>query len=230
MPAGILCLGIPTTIFSTAKLREKLRQSARRHESGMTSLARSSVNWIDLLRAGMGAWIIQKVLPTSSAGQDDLALTFLVAQVAIFTFAVVAQTIWIQRPICVIGPLFFLSGLAFILCGPIVAGFALALSLGCALMLRRLSLAFLFVPASLLIFAALFGRIGIMTIVTAGAFALPAFLSFAFHTRIAFARRPITVSHSALRPAPMDSEAEAGIVITPDFTAARIEVANESLA
>ena len=180
MPVGILFLGVPATALCSSKVRARLRQPARRRESGMTSLARTPLNWVDLVRAGIGAWLIQNALSSARSGQDDLALIFLVVQVALISIAVLIQTIRLGRPMRVTGPLFFLSGLALVLCGPLVAGFALALGLSCALMLRRLGLVFAFVPPGVLVFGYLLGQLGIMTIVIAGAFALPLFFPSPF--------------------------------------------------
>jgi hypothetical protein len=234
MPVGILFLGVPATALCSTKVRARLRQPARRRESGMTSLARTPINWVDLVRAGIGAWLIQNALSSARSGQDDLALIFLAVQIALVSIAVLVQTVRLGRPMHVTGPLFFLSGLALVLCGPLVAGFALALGLSCALMLRRLGLVFAFVPPGLLVFGYLFGQLGIMTIVIAGAFALPLFLSFALHSRITYARRPAgprSIKEAALRiEAPGEPEAGAAVVITPDFGAARVKVGRGSIA
>ena len=234
VPVGILCLGAPATAIGSAKVRSKLRQPARRHESGLISLARAPLNWIDLVRAAAGAWLIQHVLSSDRSGQDDLALTFLAAQIVLVSIAVLIQTVRLGHPLRVTGPLFFLSGLALVLCGPLVAGFALALCLACALMLRRLSLIFVFVPVGLVIFGCLFGQLGIMTLVTAGIFALPTFLSFALHTRIAFARRPVRpriLVEPVVQPeAAPETEAGGAVVITPDFSSAQVKITRGHLA
>jgi hypothetical protein len=228
LPLGLVCLGIPAPVMCSDRVREKLRQPARRHESGIVSLLRSGVNWIDLVRGAAGAWLVQHVFRVAHGGQDDLATTFLIAQLATLFIGVVAQTIWIDRSPRILGPAFFLAGLTLVVSGPLVGGFALVLGFAAALMLRRLSLAFAFVPASLLAFGLLFHQLGLPVLFNAGAFALPAFLAFASGSRIAFARRPVPLRSYADESGPVefpaDSRAREAMVITPDFTASRANI------
>jgi hypothetical protein len=232
LPLGVLLLAVPSTLLTSASVRKKMRNTARRHEFGLTSLARTLVNWIDLFRAAAGAWIIQYALPLGASGQTELSIADLSAQLTIVTLVVVAQTVWLDRPVRIIGPLFFLSGLALVLCGPLVGVFALSLGIGCALMLRRLSLAFFFVPAAIIGFGRLFGRIEIMMFATAASFLLPTILSFGTRSRLAFARRPIEATEIGTSPPESVGEQPdiSSVVITPDFTSSRHKVAEESLA
>ena len=59
----------------------------------------------------------------------------------------------------------------------------------CALMIGRVSAVFALVPVALVAFGILFDEFDPMTAFNAAAFALPAFLSFTFGTRISFVRR-----------------------------------------
>jgi hypothetical protein len=112
-------------------------------------------------------------------------------QIALLCIGVMAQTVWFSPKLLPIGPTFYLVGLTLMLCGPMVGCFGLVLGYTSALMLRRLSLSFFFVPASLAAFALLFHRFGLMTVFNALAFALPMLLAFALGERIAYARRPV---------------------------------------
>jgi hypothetical protein len=235
VPVGIVLLCLPTTLISPQKLKDKMRQAARRHESGMGSIARARINWIDLFRAAAGAWMVQYGLPVGGSG-DDQNMAFEIAQIAIFSLAVLMQTIWIDKPVRIIGPLFYFTGLSLVVCGPLVAGLAIALGLGCALMLRRLRIVFLITPAVLLSFAYLFREMGAMMMIMAGAFALPAFLSFALGIRIAFARRPATDTNNSSYTRPYDptsrsfGDEDPGDVITTDFTDETAKSTRESIA
>ena len=195
LPLALLCLWIPAVVVSSAEVREKLRQQVRRHDDGFTSLLRNWVNWLDLGRSVAGAWMLQRVISAFSVGQDDLATTILCVHLAILIVGVVAQTLWFSQKPLVIGPAFYLIGLTLIVCGPEVGCFGLALGYTCSLMLRRLSFSFFFVPASLVAFALLFHRFGMMTVFNAAAFALPVLLAFALGERIAYARRPVKTRH-----------------------------------
>jgi len=190
LPLALLCLWTPAVVVSSAEVREKLRQQVRRHDDGFTSLLRNWVNWLDLARSAAGAWMLQRVVSTFSVGQDDLTTTILCVHLAILAMGVLAQTMWFSQKPLVIGPAFYLVGLTLVVCGPQVGFFGLALGYTCALMLRRLSLSFFFIPASLVAFALLFHRFGLMTVFNAAAFALPVLLAFALGERIAYARRP----------------------------------------
>jgi len=190
LPFALLCLWTPAALVSSKGVREKLRQQVRRHEDGFISLTRNWVNWLDLVRSFAGAWMLQRVITTFSVGQDDLTTSIMCVQLAILAIGVLAQTVWYNQKLLVIGPTFFLVGLTFALCGPKAGAFGLALGFISALMLRRLSLSFFFVPGSLVVFAVLFHRFGLITVFNAVAFSLPTLLAFACGERIAYARRP----------------------------------------
>jgi hypothetical protein len=190
LPLALLCLWTPAVVFSSAEVRDKLRQQVRRHDDGFTSLLRNWVNWADLVRSAAGAWMLQQVVTTFSVGQDDLTTTILCVQLALLSVGVLAQTVWFSRKLLPIGPAFYLVGLTLVASGPKVGLFGLVLGYTSALMLRRLSLSSFFVPVSLTAFALLFHRFGLMTVFNALAFALPALIAFALGERIAYARRP----------------------------------------
>ncbi len=221
LPLGLSLLGIPSPAIATSRIRARLRHPARRRDEGLKSLARSWVNWADLVRAWVGVWLIQRVLRASS-GQDDLATVNMGAEMAILCLAVLAQTFWVSRSIRVVGPIFFLTGLTLSLSGPMVGGFALVFGLACALMYKRLSLAFLVIPAGILGFGMLFHQVSLFGLLNATAFLIPEFLAFAFRQRLAFIRSPIT--ERTIRPAeaaiafPVGAKLEEASVIRADFT------------
>lgn len=232
VPAGLALIGVPAAVLSSVKLKEKMRQPARRHEAGLGSIMRAPINWIDLVRAAAGAWMIQHALPTNVAGQDDLTLAYQAVQLTVFSLAIILQVVWLDRQLRVIGPLFFLGGLSFVLCGPLVAGLSLALGLGCALMLQRLRLIFLLAPVCFLGFGYLFGQLDSMVLLMAAGFALPAFISFALGVRIAFARRPVEgVIRIGNYSGPYADytvpyrSSDRDVVITTDFRAEPIKIA-----
>jgi hypothetical protein len=232
LPVGLAVLGVPTAVICGSKMRETLGQPARRHNEGMASLIRSKINWIDLVRGAAGAWLIQKPFQDSVSPQDELASSFLAAQLALLFVGVVAQTLWPRRPARVIGPVFFLTGLTLVLSGPLTGGFALVLGLSCALIFGRLSSVFSLVPVALVGFAFLFNELGLMTAFNAVAFALPAFLAFTFGIRISFVRsvaKPSSHNVAAAQqnvpevaevpemPEVPETAPEADTVIRPDF-------------
>lgn len=189
-PLALVLLWTPSAVMISARMRERLRHPARRRDEGVVSLLRSPLNWIDLLRAAGGAWLVQREVHGYLIGQDDIATVYTVVQYGVLSIAVLAQVIWIDRPVRVVGPAFFLTGLTFVVCGPTIGGFALLLGFTCALMLRRLSLGFVFVPCSLIGFAMFFQELSALILLDSVLFALPMILAFAFGVRLAYIRCP----------------------------------------
>jgi hypothetical protein len=189
-PLALVLLWTPSAVMISARMRERLRHPARRRDEGIVSLLRSPLNWIDLLRAAGGAWLVQREVHGYLIGQDDIATVYTVIQYSVLSIAVLAQVIWIDRPVRVVGPAFFLTGLTFIVCGPTIGGFALLLGFTCALMLRRLSLGFVFVPSSVIGFAMFFQELSPLVLLNSVLFALPMILAFAFGVRLAYVRCP----------------------------------------
>jgi hypothetical protein len=228
LPLGLLCLGIPSPVMCSARVREKLRQPSRRRENTCGAMLTNPINWVDLVRGAGGAWLVQHVLQIAHNGQDDLARTFMVAQLAVLFLGVVAQTVWFDRTPRIIGPVFFLVGFTLAVSGPLTGGFAVMLGFACALMLRSLRLAFRFVPVAILGFAGLFHTAGLFTIFNAAMFGLPFFLSFASGTRLAFARTPQPARNLGYRPVsvefPEGAKTQEAVVIRPDFTPSRVNI------
>ncbi len=221
LPVGLVLLVVPTAVVCGPKMRERLDQPARRRNEGLTSLLRSRINWIDLIRGVAGAWLVQKPFQDSISPQDELATTFLAVQMAVIFMGALAQTLWLHRPARVIGPIFFLTGLTIALSGPMVGGFGLVTGFSCALIFGRLSTVFCLVPIALAAFGLLFHELGVMTVFNAGIFALPAFLAFTLGIRISFVRRSATVTNRVVGTVPsveVEATPEVGSLIRPDFT------------
>jgi hypothetical protein len=155
------------------------------------SLIRCRLNWLDLGRSAFGGWLLQHEILTFRAGQDDLAMVHTFVQVGVLFIAVLVQTVWIDRPLRIIGPTFFITGLTIAVSGPLIGGFALILGLACALMFRRLSLSFIFVPAALVAFGFMFHKMSPLLLFNAAMFSIPTLLAFAFGVRVSYVRRPV---------------------------------------
>ena len=186
---ALIGLWTPVSAFCPSSVKAKLTPGARRRDDGLGSLLRSKLNWLDLVRGGACAWLIQNSVFQFEKGQDELALVFTFVKLAILALAVLAQTVRLTSKPCIIGPVFFLSGVTLAVSGPLVGGFALTLAFTLALMLRRLSHLFITAPVCLAVFGVVFGRLGLTTVFNAGLFALPLFLSFALGVRLSFVRR-----------------------------------------
>jgi hypothetical protein len=179
---------------------------------------------------------VQRALAGALASGDEMAVTFLIVELAIFLAGVTAQTVWLRRPVRVIGPIFFLTGMTLVLSG-LAGGFALVLAFACALMFDRLSAVFVLAPLGLLGFGYLFQELSVTVVFNAAVFALPPLLSFRFGTRMSFLRRlpgaravaapartvaavvpaPIPVPAAAPAIPAEEPEAEVAPVIRPNF-------------
>jgi hypothetical protein len=197
---GIILLAIPTTVLCGAGMRARLNRPVRRFTEGLGPLALSWMNWFDLARGAAGAWLIQHALQDTIASGDELASTFLGIELGVYFLCVLAQTVWIRRPVRIVGPFFFMAGLTLVVSGPLTGGFALVVGLCCALMIGRLSSVFWFVSAGLVGFALLFHRVDLVTAFNALVFLVPAMLAFRFGTRISFMRRPEVEQARARKP------------------------------
>jgi len=228
-PLALLCLWTPSAVMFSARVREKLRNPARRRDEGLVSLLRSGANWVDLARGALGGWLVQHEVQGYRAGQDDIAMVFMAAQFGVLLVGVAMQTIWIDRPVRVIGPAFFVTGLTLTTSGPLIGGFALLLGFTCALMLRRLSLGFVFVPASLIAFSALFHEFSATIVLNVLAFALPTVLAFALGVRMAFVRLPVALPSRSRQPdrpeVPALPEPREATVLPPRFRSSRAKAA-----
>jgi hypothetical protein len=187
---AVVGLWLPGALLMSKTVRTKVRQQVRRQDEGLLALFRCRVNWVDLIRSGVCVWLVRETLATLGAGKTEFATLLTFSELGILLIAVLMQTIWFDPKPSAVGPLFFLTGLTLVYSGAQLGGFALALGLTVALMVRRLSATFLSVPIALAIFGYVFGRLGLSTIGNGLFFALPAFLAFAFGSRIAFVRLP----------------------------------------
>lgn len=203
LPIGIVCLWAPSSLMASASVKTKIRQGIRRNHEGLASLLRCRLNWIDLVRAALGAWLVQHYVASFHDLDSDTRWIPTAAEVAILSIGVLAQIVWLDRKLNIIGPVFFLAGLTMVVCGPLVGGFSLVLALNCALMFRKLGSCFLFGPASVAAFALLFHQLGLLTVIAASLFALPLVLAFATGSRLAFVRTPLPPKRALPRaPAP----------------------------
>jgi hypothetical protein len=232
LPLGVACLVVPTSVICGGRMRERLNQPVRRHNEGLASLIRSPLNWMDLARGAAGAWLLQDGFKGTLASGDELAMTFLAIQFVVLFAGVLAQTLLFHKPVRVIGPLFFLTGITLVISGWLTGGFALVIGYACALMVRRLSIVFVLVPPALIAFGVLFHEISVATAFNAAVFALPTFLCFRYGTRISFVRSPVMhgMKPKKLKPAKEDATSaaapEAPVETVPEtMTEAMPEVA-----
>lgn len=96
------------------------------HERGVRPLAEAmkSRNWVDLLRAAVGAYGVTAVA-FSAPGLPGTHVPTLVCQGGILLVAVLIQMIRIEGRLSFFAPIFFLQGMAFGVCGGLVGMLAM---------------------------------------------------------------------------------------------------------
>jgi hypothetical protein len=109
----------------------------------------------------------------------------LVVQSGVLAVGVLFQTIWHDEELIVLGPLFYIAGATVLLVSWQVAVFSILLGVTLAQMFSRLSWMFMLVPVLLLVFAKLFGGIGITLAVAGCLYLLPLLIATGAQTPVA---------------------------------------------
>jgi hypothetical protein len=144
------------------------------------------LNWIDLARAAGGVWVLRELAITIEPGVTSAGALVLVVQSGVLAVGVLFQTIWHDEELIVLGPLFYIAGATVLLVSWQVAVFSILLGVTLAQMFSRLSWMFMLVPVLLLVFAKLFGGIGITLAVAGCLYLLPLLIAIGAQTPVAF--------------------------------------------
>jgi hypothetical protein len=85
-------------------------------------------NWVDLLRAALGTWILGKLAWTITASTpatvDEARNLALLIQAGALAAGVLLQTLRFKRGLVVLGPVFYLSGITVVMTGWVTGPFA----------------------------------------------------------------------------------------------------------
>jgi len=173
---AIVLLWLPTALFLGRRRRRELRVPDR--ESGLTilSLLASVWSWIDLLRAGAGAWILVylAIRPPLLSGPSTLCS---ILQVAVLGLGVWSQTMLTGSFRLRLAPLCYLVGLSVALLPWQVSLFGGVLGLTLAAMMSQWIMAFWILPVTLVAASVLFQKTGMLNLLLPAVYLVAAILS-----------------------------------------------------
>ena len=187
--ASVLLLWTPTILLMGGPARSRLRNPARNQKVTFPQMALTPLNWIDLLRAAAGVFMLQSwaLLPDPTfpgSGVAAMLLRFLIIGLGVFL-----QSGWVADRLVVMGPTFYLAGLTVALAPWQVWSFALVLGLVAAGLLHRFRWHLATSLGALVAFAALFRAFQPSTLVALSLWMLPLLLNIRANDPIAFLHR-----------------------------------------
>jgi hypothetical protein len=132
--SGVFVLWFPTLLLRLGKGQRI--EEARLGTVSLPQMLRSWGNWVNLLRAMLGAWLLLTV--SFEAAEDDrfAAKIILLTQGALLLIGVLLQMACFARIKAFFAPVFYLTGITIVLPGWECGAFAAAVAWGFALALR----------------------------------------------------------------------------------------------
>ncbi|HUG10450.1 MAG TPA: hypothetical protein VMM36_05530, partial [Opitutaceae bacterium] len=130
-------------------------------------------------------WVLRELAITAETGVSGLGTLLLVVQAGVVAIGVLFQSIWHDEELIVVGPLFYIAGATGLLVSWQVGLFSVLLGVTLAQMFSRLAWMFVLVPLLSLVFAKLFGGIGIALAVAGGLYLLPQLVAIGAQTPVA---------------------------------------------
>ena len=178
---ALVLLWIPTALFIGRRRRHNLCVSDRRR-TGVTflGLLYSVWTWVDLTRAGLGAWVLANLavlppLPTEpSSGTGRHLCTVIV--LGVLFLGVWSQTMLTGSRHLRLAPLGYLVGIAAAMLPWQIAVFGIMLGLCLTGMTGYWILSFWILPITLGAFVALFRQLGLINILVPPLFLIPAIM------------------------------------------------------
>jgi len=183
---AIMLLWTPLMVFVRPSMRERLKNPIRNRSATIGRMVLTPINWIDMIRAGAGVWVLRELAITAEPGVLGLGTLLIVVLSAILSIGILSQSVWHDEELIVIGPLFYLAGITAILLPWPVGLFAILLGVTLAQMFSRLHWAFVIVPMLLGLFATAFGGIGLLLAVNCVLYVLPFLIAIGGETPVAF--------------------------------------------
>ena len=207
---AIVLLWLPTALFLGRRRRRELRIPDR--ETGLTipALLASAWSWIDLLRAGAGAWILVElaIRPPLLSGAPTLCS---ILHVAALGLGVWSQTMLTGSLRLRLAPLCYLVGLSVVLLPWQVSLFGGVLGLTLAAMMGQWLMAFWILPVTLVAASVLFQKTGMLNLLLPAVYLITAILGVRPERPIAWVyarkrvdtttpRDPTRIPHSGATP------------------------------
>jgi len=182
---ALVLLWTPVMLFVRESMRDRLKNPIRNRSATIGRMLLTPLNWIDLARAAGGVWVLRELAITVDPGVTGVATLVLFVQAGVLAIGVLFQTIWHEEELIVLGPLFYIAGATVLLVSWQVGLFSVLLGVTLAQMFSRLSWMFTLVPVLSVVFAKLFGGIGITLAVAGGLYLLPLLIAVGAQTPVA---------------------------------------------
>ena len=107
----------------SASLKRFLR-SRRNKRASISSLLGIWQNWVDLIRAGVGAYVITELAVEFDPGVKGASTVALVVEAVVLSLVLLFQTIRFGQGARLVAPVFYLCGFTLVLGGYAAGGFA----------------------------------------------------------------------------------------------------------
>jgi len=186
---ALVLLWTPIMLFVPQAMRDRLKNPIRNRSATMGRMLRTVMNCVDLARAAGGFWVLHRLAITIEPGVTGVGTLVLILQGAILAVGVLFQTIWHDEELIILGPVFYIAGATFLLISWQVGLFAIVLGITLAQMLKRVAWLFMIVPFLFVVFAKMFGGLGMSLAVACGLYVLPLLIAIG-------AQMPLAVMHS----------------------------------
>jgi hypothetical protein len=183
---ALVLLWTPVMLFVRQSMRDRLKNPIRNRSATIGRMILTPLNWIDMVRAAVGVWLLRELAITIESGVTGVGMLVLPVHAGALAIGVLFQTIWHDEELIVLGPLFYLAGATVLLISWQVGLFSILLGVTLAQMFSRLSWIFTLVPVLFVVFATLFIGIGITLAVAAGLYLLPLLVAVGAQTPVAF--------------------------------------------
>lgn len=182
---ALVLLWTPVMLFVRQSMRDRLKNPIRNRSATIGRMLLTPLNWIDLARAAGGVWVLRELAITIEPGISGLGAPVFLVQAGVLAIGVLFQSIWHDEELIVLGPLFYIAGATGLLVSWQVGLFSILLGVTLAQMFSRLSWMFTIVPVLSVVFARLFGGIGVPLAVAAGLYLLPLLIAIGGQTPVA---------------------------------------------
>jgi hypothetical protein len=182
---ALLLLWTPVMLFVRQSMRDRLKNPIRNRSATIGRMILTPLNWVDLARAAGGVWVLRELAITVEPGVTGLGTLVLLIQAGVLAIGVLFQTVWHDEELIILGPVFYIAGATVLLVSWQVGLFSILLGVTLAQMLSRLSWMFIIVPVLSVVFARLFGGIGIALAVAGGLYLLPLLIAIGAQTPVA---------------------------------------------
>ncbi|MBM3833425.1 MAG: hypothetical protein FJ403_09155 [Verrucomicrobia bacterium] len=205
-PAFLISLAL---LLPPPLLAGSLRKSVmkpRRYATQPGALLKPWQNWVDLIRAAIGAYLLTKVAVEVLPDVKGAGIKALSVEAAVCTVAILLQMVRVSPGIQLIAPVFYLSGLTLVLAGYTSGGFAVFVGWLFAIGGKNAAYQLPIMGVALAIAGSVL-ELSLPLILNCGLIFVPLVLAFLFQKQLAFVSaepaRMITTS-SALKPATSD--------------------------